>query len=253
MLVHQSIPHTMPDTQATHRAPVAVISGATKGLGRATAEIFAANGFDLCVCARTPADLEAMQRHWAQTYPQRRLVTVVADFGKKSDVLRFAEHARAQWAQIDVPVNNAGIFVPDTVSGEAEGALEHVMVINLYSAYHLTRALLSCLRPYRRGHIFNMCSIASLIAYPNGGSYTISKFALLGFSKALREELKPEGIKVTSVMPGAAWSDSWRGANFPVERLMQADDIAKMIWAAYQLSDSAVVEDLVIRPQLGDL
>jgi short-subunit dehydrogenase len=127
------------------------------------------------------------------------------------------------------------------------------MAINLYSAYHLTRALLSCLRPYRRGHIFNMCSIASLIAYPNGGSYTISKFALLGFSKALREELKPEGIKVTSVMPGAAWSDSWRGANFPVERLMQADDIAKMIWAAYQLSDSAVVEDLVIRPQLGDL
>lgn len=241
----------MSDSLSPH--PVAVITGATKGLGRATAEIFAANGFDLCVCARTQTDLDAMQRHWAQAYPQRRLVTVAADFGQKDDVLRFAEHIREQAPQVDVLVNNAGIFVPDTVSGEADGALEQLMEINLYSAYHLTRALLPLMRPHRRGHIFNMCSIASLIAYPRGGSYTISKFALLGFSKALREELKTEGIKVTAIMPGAAWSDSWRGVNFPVERLMQGDDVAKMIWAAYQLSDSAVVEELILRPQLGDL
>lgn len=243
----------MSDTLSPHLPPVAVITGATKGLGRATAEIFAANGFDLFVCARTQADLDAMQRHWEQTYPQRRLVTVAADFGQKDDVLRFAEHIREQAPQVDVLVNNAGIFVPDTVSGEADGALEQLMEINLYSAYHLTRALLPLMRPHRCGHIFNMCSIASLIAYPRGGSYTISKFALLGFSKALREELKTEGIKVTAILPGATWSDSWRGVNFPVERLMQSDDVAKMIWAAYQLSDSAVVEELVLRPQLGDL
>jgi short-subunit dehydrogenase len=98
-----------------------------------------------------------------------------------------------------------------------------------------------------------MCSIASIMAYPNGGSYTISKFALLGFSKCLREEMKTKGIKVTAILPGATWSDSWRGADFPEKRLMEAIDIAKAVWSCYNMSDSAVVEELLIRPQLGDL
>jgi NADP-dependent 3-hydroxy acid dehydrogenase YdfG len=69
----------------------------------------------------------------------------------------------------------------------------------------------------------------------------------------LREEMKPHGVRVTAVLPGATWSDSWRGADFPPDRLMQASDIAKTMWAAYALSDSAVVEEIVLRPQLGDL
>lgn len=98
-----------------------------------------------------------------------------------------------------------------------------------------------------------MCSIASKIAYPNGGSYSISKFALLGFSKVLREELKPTGIKVTSILPGATWSNSWAGVDLPEDRLMQAHDIAIPVWSALSMSPSAVVEEITIRPQLGDL
>jgi short-subunit dehydrogenase len=92
-----------------------------------------------------------------------------------------------------------------------------------------------------------------LKAYPMGGSYSIAKFALLGFSKVLREELKPKGIKVTAIMPGATWSDSWQGVDLPYERLMQPSDIAQMVWSASQLSPAAVVEDIIIRPLLGDL
>jgi short-subunit dehydrogenase len=103
------------------------------------------------------------------------------------------------------------------------------------------------------GHIFNLCSIASIIAYPNGGSYSISKFAMLGFSKVLREELKTKGIKVTAVLPGATWSDSWAGADFPHSRLMDAEDIALAVWSTWQMGPSAVVEEIVVRPQLGDL
>ncbi len=91
------------------------------------------------------------------------------------------------------------------------------------------------------------------MAYPNGGSYSISKFALLGFSKVLREELKSSGIKVTAVMPGATWSDSWSGAELPYERLMEAEDIAESILSIYKLGPSAVVEEIILRPQLGDL
>jgi short-subunit dehydrogenase len=92
-----------------------------------------------------------------------------------------------------------------------------------------------------------------LNAYANGGAYSISKFALLGFSKNLREEMKPNGIKVTAVLPGATMSASWKGANIDPERIMVANDIATMVYAASQLSPQAVVEDIILRPQLGDL
>lgn len=231
----------------------AVITGATKGLGRAIAEIFATQGFDLCVCARTEADLQAMETDWKSRFRAVKLHVFPADMGKKSEALEFATFVKNTWQRVDVLINNAGIYIGGLVSEEQEGTLETMLETNLYSAYHLTRALLPVIMPHRSGHIFNMCSIASFMAYPNGGSYSISKFALLGFSKVLREEMKPHGVKVTSIMPGAAWSDSWRGADFPEDRLMQAADVAKAVWGCYDLSPAAVVEDLILRPQLGDL
>lgn len=243
----------MQQTDNHHTRPKAVVTGGTKGLGRAIAEIFAANGFDLCVCARTQADLDAMHADWEQHFQNSTLLTYPVDVSKKSEVIEFAIFVRQRWSQLDVLVNNAGLFLPGAVSDEANGTLETLMETNLYSAYHLTRALLPLMTDHHHGHIFNMCSIASVIAYPNGGSYSISKFALLGLSKVLREELKPKGVKVTALLPGATWSDSWRGVDFPEDRLMQASDVARMVWATYSLSDSAVVEELLIRPQLGDL
>ncbi len=230
-----------------------VVTGATKGLGRAIAELFAEHGFDVCVCARTQADLDGMQADWERRFRNSHLLTFAADVGKRSEVMEFAEFVCSQWPRLDVLVNNAGIFMPGTVMGESNGTLETMLETNLYSAYHLTRGLLPVMLPHRNGHIFNMCSVASIIAYPNGGSYSISKFALLGLSKVLREELKTQGIKVTAILPGATWSDSWRGVDFPENRLMQATDIAKAVWGAYNLSETAVVEELLIRPQLGDL
>jgi NADP-dependent 3-hydroxy acid dehydrogenase YdfG len=92
-----------------------------------------------------------------------------------------------------------------------------------------------------------------LQAYTNGGSYSISKFALMGFSKNLREELKPHHIKVTAVYPGAVLTDSWGNFDNSKNRIMEASDIATLILSCSKLSISAVVEDIVIRPQLGDL
>jgi short-subunit dehydrogenase len=103
------------------------------------------------------------------------------------------------------------------------------------------------------GYIFNMCSIASIMAYPNGGSYSISKFALLGMTKVLREELKPHGIRVTAIMPGATLTASWEGVDLPAERFMKPEDVAETIYTAYALSKQSVVEEILIRPQLGDL
>jgi short-subunit dehydrogenase len=105
----------------------------------------------------------------------------------------------------------------------------------------------------KSGHIFNMSSIAALSAYHNGGSYSISKFALMGFSKNLREEMKSFNIKVTTVYPGAVYTDSWKNSGVEQERIMEADDIADMVYAASLLSPRACVEDIIIRPLKGDL
>jgi NADP-dependent 3-hydroxy acid dehydrogenase YdfG len=105
----------------------------------------------------------------------------------------------------------------------------------------------------KSGHIFNISSIAGLKAYANGGSYSISKYAIRGFSNNLREEMKPFNIKVTAVYPGAVLTDSWKEAGINPERIMEVNDVANMVYAASQLSPQACVEDIVIRPQLGDL
>ncbi len=128
-----------------------------------------------------------------------------------------------------------------------------MIAINLYSAYYITRALLPAMMERRQGHIFNMCSIAALKAYNNGGAYSISKHALMGMSKNLREEMKPYNIKVTTVYPGAVYTSTWEGSDIEPSRIMEVDDIAEMIYAASLLSPQACVEDIIIRPQLGDL
>ena len=98
-----------------------------------------------------------------------------------------------------------------------------------------------------------MSSTAALQAYHNGGSYSISKFALTGFSKNLREELMEHGIKVTTIYPGATMTDSWAEAGIDPQRIMHTNDLAAMIVAASKLSPQACVEELLIRPLLGDL
>jgi short-subunit dehydrogenase len=229
------------------------ISGATTGIGRAIAECFAAQNFNVSVCARSESSLQSMREDFARDYPHCRLLAFRADLRSKDDALAFAQAALNHDGAPDALVNNAGRFLPGALHDEPEGRLEEMIETNLYSAYRLTRAMLPAMLEKGAGHIFNICSIASLQSYDNGGAYSVSKFALLGFSKNLREELKPRSIRVTSVLPGATWSASWAGANLPQDRLMQASDIAKAVWCAWSMSPAAVVEDIVIRPQLGDL
>lgn len=230
-----------------------VITGATKGIGYAIAAAFLELGADVAICARTLSDLEQVKLDFQKDYPTADILIKAVDVSNKSEVIAFGDFIRSSWKTVDVLINNAGLFLPGESLEEEDGALEMMMNINVYSAYYLSRALVPLMKAQRSGHIFNICSIASLFAYPSGGSYSITKFAMLGLSKVLREELKEDGIRVTSIMPGATWSNSWAGANFPEERLMKAEDVAKAIIGAYQLSKQAVVEEMILRPQLGDI
>lgn len=229
-----------------------VVTGGTRGIGKAIVEIFAKNGFDVVASARKRKDLQELQ-NFINTEYKVNCFTYMANLAKKEQVMGLVDFIQSLNRPVDILVNNAGSFIPGNIYEEEDGVLENLIETNLYSAYHLTRGLVKGMIAQKSGYIFNMCSVASLMAYPNGGSYSISKFALLGFSKCLREEMKPYNIKVTSLMPGAVLTDSWAGIDIPAERFMSADDIAKTIWTAYNLSDSAVIEEIVMRPQKGDI
>ncbi len=231
----------------------AVITGATKGIGLAIAHKFASHGMDLILNSRNEDDLAALKADFLAGYPNVKVWTHKADMSDKIQTLALGAYCNATVKNIDILVNNAGIFLPGETHKEESGTLEKMIDTNLYSAYYLSQSIIPSMLAQGKGHIFNMCSIASKIAYPNGGSYSISKFALLGFTKVLREELKDKGIKVTAILPGATWSNSWAGVELPESRLMQAEDIAEAVWSATQMSSSAVVEEITIRPQLGDL
>ncbi|MBS4070282.1 SDR family NAD(P)-dependent oxidoreductase [Algoriphagus aquatilis] len=229
-----------------------LVTGGTKGIGRAIIDRFAKEGFDIYTCARKEGDLVALKKSLEEKYPDIKVLAIAADLSKKEEVNSFADKVKSQVIP-DVLVNNTGIFLPGAIHDEPEGNFEFMMQTNLYSAYYLSRAFAKEMMQRRSGHIFSMGSIAGLTAYPNGGSYAVSKWAMLGMTKCLREELKPHYVKVTSILPGATLTDSWAGVDLPMERFVRAEDVAESVWAAYNLSPQTVVEELIIRPQLGDI
>lgn len=200
-------------------------------------------------CGRNAEKLESLKSEFNQVL----LHTFVADLSDKKQVLAFANWVLSQENKIDILINNAGFFLPGQIQNEEDGVLESQIEANLYSAYHLTKAILPGMQKSNAGHIFTICSTASITAYTAGGSYCISKFALLGFTKVLREELKTQGIKVTAVLPGATLTPAWDGVNLPDSRFIPADDVANTIFSASQMSTSTVIEEILIRPQLGDI
>jgi short-subunit dehydrogenase len=231
----------------------AIITGASKGIGKAIAEKLVLQNCNIAICARDEKQLQETKSQLQILNPAVAIFTMVADLSKKNEAQLFGKQCLENFQTIDILINNAGSYMPGDITTEADGTIEKMIETNLYSAYHLSRIIVPKMQAQMSGHIFNMSSIAGLQAYKNGGAYSISKFALQGFSKNLREELKPYFVKVTTINPGATMSDSWSGSGIEEDRIMKAADIAEVLWNAYQLSKQTVVEDIVLRPILGDL
>lgn len=228
-------------------SPSIFISGASKGIGLATAQRFLEAGYRVAISASTEASLKAAKA----ALPEVEVFQ--ADMSKKEDVNRLGEWINAKFSPLDVLVNNVGKFLPGQLITESDENFEQTLFTNLFSNYYLTKRVLPPMLERRAGTIVNICSIASIMPYPMGGSYCVSKFALQGFSTELREELKEYNIRVVSVLPGATYTASWEGSGIDENRLMPAEDIAAAVWQACTLSPRTVVEEILLRPQLGDL
>lgn len=222
-----------------------VVTGGTKGIGKALVDKFLSEGYRVLTCARDTSILEVSNTN---------LEALVCDVSTKKGQLSFVNFVKEKAVnKVDVLINNTGVYVPGQVHNEDDGVLELMINTNLYSAYTITRGLVPQMIDRKSGHIFNICSTASVMPYVNGGSYCISKYAMYGMTKVLREELKDHNVKVTAILPGATFTSSFEGTDLPEERFMKPSDVADSVYAASLLSINACVEEIMLRPQLGDL
>jgi len=228
------------------------ITGATKGIGKAIAEKFASNSFNIAICSRNSNELTQLKEELEEK-SKIKVLAKVCDVSSKAELKEFGAFIKEHWDKLDILINNAGLFLPGQTIEEEEGTIESQIETNLYSAYYMTREMLPIMQPHRSGSIFNVCSVASLAAYPNGGSYSISKFGLLGYTKALRQELKDFNIKVTALNLGAVYTSSWEGTDLPESRFIDPVDVASLVFDIYSLSERSVVEEILVRPLMGDI
>jgi 3-oxoacyl-[acyl-carrier protein] reductase len=201
-----------------------VITGATRGIGRALAVRLASEGAALVLAGKNAAALEALASELSAAGAS--CLAVPGDLAISSEVLALANAAEG-FGPIDALVNNAGIAYRAPLEETGEGVWDETLSVNLKAPYLLTRALLPGMRARRRGRIVNVCSISSVIGTASLTAYCASKWALLGFSKALARELEGTGVSVTSVLPGSTNTDMLRGSGFPAE--LTPDQVARVI------------------------
>ena len=230
----------------------AVVTGASKGIGFSVAKRLAEAGFSLFIVGRDNARLlEAKSQLLLAGAPE--VHTFSGDLSQSDVAKRCTAKIFETWSSLTVLVNNAGVFLPGTMMEEEEGQFETLMTTNMNSAYHVTKGLWPLLKLSNRAHVFNMCSIASITAYAAGGSYSVSKFAMLGFSKSLRLEGMSHDIRVTAILPGATLTDSWAGVDLPSTRFMKPSDVANTVYSAFLMNETTVMEEVLLRPILGDI
>ncbi|MBX7240738.1 MAG: SDR family oxidoreductase [Bacteroidia bacterium] len=230
-----------------NQKPVVFISGASRGIGLAIAKIFYQNHYQVIICGRNLLKLTE-----AETV-MPGIDAYQCDIAVKEEVKALAEKINQKYGALDILINNGGTFQPGQIHSEADEVFESLMKTNLSSAYYFTKTLLPPMIQKKSGTVVNICSIASITPYANGGSYSISKFAMLGFGKVLREEMKPHGIRVVNILPGAVLTDSWAGTDLPESRFIAPEDISSIVWNSCTVSNRTVVEDIIIRPLEGDI
>lgn len=231
---------------------IVVVTGASQGIGRAIAKEFSRrNGARIGLVARTEGKLADV----AEACENLGGVSLVLPTDVTDDraVASMAERVQDEWGTPDVVVNNAGIFEYAPLDELTLDGFRKQIDVNLTGTFAVTQEFLPAMRDRQEGHFFFMGSVASIMAYPGNAGYCAAKHGMRGFARVVREETKDEGIRVTTVLPGATSTPTWEGVDLPEERFMAPEDVAKAVVDAYHLSDRTVMEELLLRPQEGDV
>jgi len=231
----------------------ALITAATKGIGRAIAIAFAKEGVNLAICARGEQDLSAFKAELVAINPNIKVVTVATDVSNKADLLKFAGIAEQELGFISIVVNNAGMYEQSSILDDSDGAFDKQVNTNLAPTYQLYRYFGKTMIAAREGHFFNICSVAALTPIAEAGTYSVTKFALFGLTKVMRLEMQQYNVKVTAVIPGSTLTNSWAGMDVDKDTMVLPEDIASAIINIYKMSTGANVDEIIIKPATGQI
>ena len=231
----------------------AIVTGATKGIGKSISLQLAANNFNLALCARNLQELENFRNEILESYPALTVLIFKANLEVNREVQDFAKFVESNFPFTDVLINNAGLFIPSALLDEDDQAFDRQMQVNVKTPQVLSTIFGRKMKQEKKGHIVNICSVASINPAENAGSYSVTKFALLGLTKVLRMELMNYGVKVTAILPGSTLTSSWDGTGISANRFVNPGDVASAVMSSLKMSAGANVDEVIITPLRGDV
>jgi short-subunit dehydrogenase len=231
-----------------HSGKVALITGASRGIGKAIALRFAREGLNLILAARTRQDLLAVQNEVEEM--GRQCFLIPTDLRSPEAIQNLVRRGLDVMGHIDILVNNAGMGFWAPVEELTLEQFDEMFEVNMRAVFLLTKAVLPQMKSNGYGHIINIASTSSRWTYPDGSLYCASKFAVLGFNEALAKELRPSGIRVTAICPGQV--NTYLGGGGPEdweEGMLNGEDVAALAVQAISMPLHAIVTEMVVWPR----
>lgn len=236
---------------------VALVTGASSGIGEATALALAARGARVAIAARRRDRLDALAGKIAAAGGQAHVV--VADFADEAQAGRAVHETQAAFGRLDILVNNAGVMYLEPVESADLGRWRQMLEVNVLGLIAATQAALPGMRQRRDGHIVNISSTAGRAGNPGGAAYSATKFGVVGFSEALRKEVYKDNIRVTVIEPGIvetelrdhiAHAPTQQAINTWAEsmRQLKGEDIANTIVFCVSQPDHVNINEILMRP-----
>jgi short-subunit dehydrogenase len=229
-----------------------LVTGGSRGIGFAIAQAMAAKGSDLLLVAKHQVGLDRAKRAIIKKHAVT-ITTFAGDLSSESQVNALAQMAIKKSLVPNMLVLNAGIFIEGSLTASRPKDYRATFDVNLHSIYYLVQALVPYMEGKRNPRIVLIGSTAGYEPYPVGALYGVAKWAVRGYAVNLRRELMDKRIGVTLLSPGGTLTDLWAGEVLPPDRLLDPSDVATLVAVLPDLSHQAVVEEIIIRPMLGDM
>ena len=227
---------------------IAIVTGGSKGIGRAIAEALRRNGVHVCISARHQSEIDQAVAELA-TIGEGRAVGITCDVRNHEQVKALLDHSVSELGGVDILVNNAGIGIFETVAEMSPEDFRAILETNLFGVFYCCHEAIPRMKQRGGGYIINISSLAGANAHPRMAAYNASKFGLNGFSEALMQEVRHDGIKVSYIMPGSVNTEF--GGDEPDESKswqLQPADIARVVLDLLHHDDRALPSRVEIRP-----
>jgi short-subunit dehydrogenase len=229
-----------------------LITGGSRGIGKAIATELAKFGHEILIVSQNETKLKEAVSELKSKFDNVKILSLVCDLSKESEIETLKNRCAELGFLPNVLVLNAGVFREGTLINSQSNDFYETINVDLYHIYHCVKNFHSDLKNQENSKIIIIGSTASLEPYPVGALYGVAKWGLRGYAVNLRKELMNDNIGVTLLNPGGTLTDLWEGEDLPPNRLLEPSDLGKLVNTILNLSPQAVVEEITIRPMLGD-